>query len=200
MEEGNINLKPEAALLGVRSPPFTRPGEVADGAIAGQRLRNPLTQTQPSLHHFGFNKAGESTASSATQKYSQGNYQRGTSVPQADPNFSTYSTGQRKEINNEFANFSFVTYNVEHLSQERMENIIQQTTKHNLTCVILIGTRSTYSQDKLYSNYTAFYMPAGNKGHLYFTGITILIKNLILQKAKVNKIPPYSTQSTCYKN
>ena len=48
-------MEPVATLHGVRSPHITRPGDEADGAIDGQRLRNPLTKTQsPIPQHTSF--------------------------------------------------------------------------------------------------------------------------------------------------
>ena len=48
-------MEPVATLQGVLSPPITRPGDEADGAIDGQRLRNPLTKTQsPIPQHTSF--------------------------------------------------------------------------------------------------------------------------------------------------
>ena len=182
-------MQPIATLQGVLNPPITRPGDEADGAIVGQRLRNPLKQSQPSLHQYGFLIAGESTALPATKTYFKGINSEGTSVPLADPCFPRNTNNQSNEIAKILTKFSFVTYNVEHLSQERMENIVKQATKHDLSCVVLIGTRSTYDQDKLIQDYTVYNMPAGHKGHLCFTGITILVKSVIVQKAKVNKIP-----------
>ena len=89
----------------------------------------------------------------------------------------------------------FVTYIVECLSATRTQQIILQAMEHKLSAITLMGTRSTYSQDKAVGEYMSFHLPSGSKGTEIFTGVTILIHQSFLHTARVNKIIIYESRA-----
>ena len=87
-----------------------------------------------------------------------------------------------------WGNLSITTYNVESLSDDRIRNLINQMTIHKTKAMLIQGTRSKWTHDRIEGNYKIFFEPAGSEGPEQFAGVAVIISLEILHKARINKI------------
>ena len=81
--------------------------------------------------------------------------------------------------------FRGMTYNVEILSDVRIQQIISFTKKEHVDFCTLVGTRCDNYDSTIQQDFHLYHFPRGSEGTETYTGITIIISTHMLKGTKV---------------